>query len=238
MARKRLKEGALLAPVPPVLVSVGDSTESNIITVAWTGILATHPPRTYVSVRPSRHSYAILKRTGEFVINLAPARLAREVDFCGIYTGAKVDKFARCGFTKEESCEVEAPTIKECPLAIECKVAEVIPMGTHDVFVADIVSISCDEEMLDSDGSLRFDKAELLAYAHGEYFGLGASLGKFGFSTKKDVKGGGVSRKTLQAKSEKEEKEGESKRPFYMDIAKKGSRAKAPDRKSKRTVRK
>ncbi len=188
MARKHFSGGALTAPVPPVLVTVGDMENANILTIGWTGILATHPPRTYISVRPQRHSHAILKERREFVINLAPAALVREVDFCGIYTGAKLDKFERCGLTKEKSREVSAPTISECPVALECRVCEIIPMGTHDVFIADIVSVSCDEKIIDGDGKIRFDKADLLAYAHGEYFALGEVLGKFGFSTDKKKK--------------------------------------------------
>lgn len=222
--------GALTAPVPPVLVSVGDETESNIITVGWTGILATEPPRTYVSVRPSRHSYGILKRTGEFVINLASAKIVREVDFCGIYTGAKVDKFARCNFTRVKSKEVAAPTIAECPLALECRVAEVIPMGTHDVFVADIVSVSCDEAILDENGKIRFDKADLLAYAHGEYYSLGEVLGRFGFSATKK-------KRTASPKTDGAQKADntEKKRPFYLDVPKRQKGVKSGGVSKKRT---
>ena len=182
--RKNFAPGALTAPLPPVLVTVGDMDSANIITIAWTGILATIPPKTYISVRPSRHSYQMLKDKGEFVINLPSASLAREVDYAGIYTGAKVDKFEKCGFSKAESREVAAPTIAECPIALECKITDVLPMGSHDVFMADIVSVSCREDILD-EGRICYDKADLLAYAHGEYFALGEKLGKFGFSTDK-----------------------------------------------------
>lgn len=185
MARKHLKAGALTAPVPPVMVTVGSGDNVNVLTIAWTGILSTIPPRTYISVRPSRHSYALLREGREFVINLASADMARVVDYVGIYTGAKVDKFKECGLTTTPSREVATPTIAECPFALECRVVEIIPMGTHDVFVADIVSVSCDEDMVDKDGKLRFDKMNLLAYAHGEYFRLGECVGRFGFSTKK-----------------------------------------------------
>lgn len=185
MARKSFKAGALTAPLPPVMVTVGDMESANIITIGWTGILSTIPPRTYISVRPERHSYGILKEKGEFVINLTTARQARVVDYVGIYTGAKVDKFKECSLTKLESREVSAPTIAECPIALECRVTEVIPMGSHDVFMADIVSVSCDESIIDGQGKIRFDKADLMAYAHGEYFALGEKLGSFGFSTKK-----------------------------------------------------
>ena len=185
MARRNFKAGALTAPLPPVMVSVGDMENANIITIGWTGILSTIPPRTYISVRPQRHSYKILKEKREFVINLTTADQAKIVDYAGIYTGAKVDKFKECKLTKVESKEVSAPTIAECPLSLECRVIEIIPMGTHDVFISDIVSVSCDESILDDDGKIRFDKAGLLAYAHGEYYALGEKVGKFGFSTKK-----------------------------------------------------
>lgn len=217
--RINLAPGALTAPLPPALVTVGDMECSNVLTVAWTGILATVPPRTYISVRPSRHSYGILKEKGEFVINLPSADMARMVDFAGIYTGKKVDKFEKCGFTKAESERVSAPTIAECPLAIECKVFEVIPMGSHDVFMADIVSVSCKEEIMNKYGRLMLDRAGLLAYAHGEYFSLGEKLGKFGFSTDKENK-----KKTAGEKKEPINKalgsqngkpEGEKKEPFY-----------------------
>ena len=185
MARIDLKPGALTAPLPPVLVTVKSGGVSNIITIGWTGILATNPPKTYISVRPCRHSYEMLKESREFVINLAPAALAPAVDYCGIYTGAKVDKFEKCSLTALESKEVGAPTLAECPIAIECRVSDILPMGTHDVFMADIVSVSCDESIMDKNGKIRYDRADLVAYVHGEYFRLGELLGKFGFSTDK-----------------------------------------------------
>ena len=188
--RRELAPGALTAPLPPVMVTVGEGEERNIITIGWTGILATHPPKTYISVRPTRHSYGLLKKYGELVIDLPTAALARTVDSVGIYTRARVDKFARTGLTPKSSNAVGAPTIGECPIAIECKVTEIIPMGSHDVFIADIVSVSCDEDILDAEGRMCFDRAGLLAYAHGEYFALGRKLGRFGFSTDKGQKSG------------------------------------------------
>ena len=188
--RVYLKGGALTAPLPPAMVTVGDMESSNVLTVAWTGILSTVPPRTYISVRPSRHSYGMLLERGEFVINLPSEDMARTVDFVGIYTGAKMDKFERCGLTRIKSKEVAAPTIAECPFALECRVTEVIKMGSHDVFIADIVSTSASSEIMDGDGKLRLDRAGLLAYAHGEYFALGEKLGRFGFSTDKEGQGG------------------------------------------------
>ena len=225
MARRNFKAGALTAPLPPVMVSVGDMENANIITIGWTGILSTIPPRTYISVRPQRHSYKILKEKREFVINLTTADQARIVDYAGIYTGAKVDKFKECKLTKVPSKEVSAPTIAECPLSLECRVIEIIPMGTHDVFISDIVSVSCDEGILDDDGKIRFDKAGLLAYAHGEYYALGDKVGKFGFSTKKPSANKSTQKKvswveknpkTTPVSKEIEDKENK-KRPFYLD---------------------
>ncbi len=219
MGRKSFKAGALTAPVPPVMVTVGDMEVSNILTIGWTGILSTIPPRTYISVRPQRHSYKLLKSTGEFVINLTKADQAKVVDYVGIYTGAKVDKFKECKLTKLASKEVKAPTIAECPLALECRVIEVIPMGTHDVFIADIVSVSCDDSILDDAGKIRFDKAGLMAYAHGEYFALGEKVGKFGFSTDK-VEKRPKAPKTVPAQKEAKsdtQTEENKKRPFYLD---------------------
>ena len=183
MARQNFKAGALEAPLPAVMVSVGDMEESNILTVAWTGILSTDPPRAYISVRPSRHSHKIITEKGEFVINLTTEKLARVTDYVGIYTGAKVDKFKKCNLTKKESLKVMAPTIAESPIALECKVFDVIHSGTHDVFLADIVNVSCDEEIIDERGRICFERAGLIAYSHGEYFALGKRVGRFGFST-------------------------------------------------------
>ena len=188
MGRIHLNSGTLLAPLPAVMVTVGDMENSNIITVAWTGILSSDPPRAYISVRPSRHSHKILKEKGEFVINLTTEALARATDYSGIFTGAKVDKFDKAGLTREESKCVSAPTIAESPLSLECKVFEVMESGTHDIFLADIVNVSCREDIMDEGGRIRLDKAGLMAYSHGEYFALGKKLGKFGFSAAKKKK--------------------------------------------------
>lgn len=188
MARLNFKAGALEAPLPAVMVSVGDMENSNIITVAWTGILSTDPPRTYISVRPSRHSHGILMEKKEFVINLTNEALTLATDYVGVYTGAKVDKFEKCGLTKIESKEVAAPTIMEAPVSLECKVFDVIHSGTHDIFMADIVNVSCDESLIDEKGRMCFERAKLIAYSHGEYYALGRKLGRFGFSTDKKNK--------------------------------------------------
>ncbi|MBR2381403.1 MAG: flavin reductase family protein [Clostridia bacterium] len=188
MAKRTLRGGALVCPLPPTMVSCGDMENSNIITIGWTGILNTIPPKTYISVRPTRHSYEIIKEKGEFVINLTPSKLVKEADYCGIYTGKKVDKFAKCKLTKVKGTQVDAPMIDECPVSIECKVTDIIPLGSHDMFMADIVAVNVDEALFDKDDKMRLDKANLVAYAHGEYFELGKRIGKFGFSTNKKKK--------------------------------------------------
>ena len=188
MAKRTLKGGALVCPLPPTMVSCGDMENSNIITIGWTGILNTVPPKTYISVRPSRHSYNIIKESGEFVINLTPASLVKAADYCGIYTGKKVNKFEKCSLTKESATVVSCPMIAECPVSIECRVTEIIPLGSHDMFMADIVAVNVDEELFDKEDKMRLDKADLVAYAHGEYYELGKKIGKFGFSTNKKKK--------------------------------------------------
>lgn len=201
MPKRTLRGGATLGPLPPVMVSCGDADESNIITIGWTGILNTVPPKTYISVRPSRHSYEIIKRTGEFVINLTPSSLVKSADFCGIYTGKKVNKFERCGLTREQATQLSCPMIAECPLSIECRVTDIVPLGSHDMFVADIVAVNVAEELFDSDGKYHLERAGLVAYAHGEYYELGKRLGAIGFSTDKKKKH--VKNKNSNKRSEK-----------------------------------
>ena len=184
MEKVSWRGGALVAPVPAVMVSLGDMEKSNIITVAWCGITNTVPPKTYISVRPERHSYKILKEKREFVINLTPSSLTKKADFCGMYTGKKVDKFKECGFTKEKSSKIDAPMIGECPISIECKVTDIIPLGSHDMFLADIVAVNVEKSLLEGD-KLCINRAHLCAFAHGEYYKLGERIGKFGFSVKK-----------------------------------------------------
>jgi flavin reductase (DIM6/NTAB) family NADH-FMN oxidoreductase RutF len=205
------------------MVTVSDGEQDNVLTVAWCGILSTDPARAYISVRPARHSYEMLKKSGEFVINLTTESLARTTDYVGIFTGGKVNKFEKCNLTRVPSKVVSAPTIAESPLAIECKVFEVIPSGTHDIFLADIVSVSCDENILDDAGKIRFDKAGLLAYAHGEYYALGEKVGKFGFSIDKPKKSAHKPKSTPNtnnkngADAKGESTEENKKRPFYLD---------------------
>ena len=225
--RKKLSPGTLAAPIPPAMVTVGDYENANIITIAWTGILATQPPKTYISVRPTRHSYGMLKERGEFVINLPSVSLARVVDYVGIYTGAKVDKWQKCSLTKQKSDKVAPPTIAECPIALECRVSEVLPMGSHDVFIADIVGVSCHTDIIDNEGKMRFERADLLAYAHGEYYSLGEIVGRFGFSTDKPKKG--------DKTNKNQEKTGikVEKKPFYESAPRGKTVKKKPTDKNK-----
>lgn len=224
MGRKHLSPGALTSPLPAVMVTVGDMENSNIITVAWTGILATQPPKAYISVRPSRHSYGIIKESGEFVINLTNEKLVYATDFSGIYTGAKVDKFKKLSLTKSKSEKVSPPTIAEAPLALECRVCDILSMGTHDVFIADILSVSCDDALIDEAGKIHLEKAGLIAYAHGEYYALGKMLGKFGFSAaKKKSASVTVEKNSSAAKSntkrqvtDKNKKSADGAKPFYI----------------------
>ena len=188
MSKVVWKGGALSAPLPPAMVTCSDGEHDNIITIAWTGIVNTVPPKTYISVRPSRHSYNIIKESGEFAVNLTPAALVKTADYCGIYTGEKVDKFAKCGLTKASASQIGAPLIEECPLSLECRVTDIIPLGSHHMFLADIVAVDVDESLLGGDGKLHLEKAGLAAFAHGEYFELGRKIGNFGFSVKKKKK--------------------------------------------------
>lgn len=222
--RKSFSPGALTAPLPPAIVTVGDGEQDNMLTVAWTGILATVPPKTYISVRPSRHSYGLLKKSGEFVINLPSADMAKTVDFVGIYTGAKMDKFERTGLTRLKSEKVLVPTVAECPVALECRVSEVLPMGSHDVFIADILSVSCREELLDTEGKLHFERANLLAYMHGEYYSLGECLGSFGFSTKKEDKKPRRTAERSKGKPQEAAEKTDGKRP-RANVIKNGEKA-------------
>ena len=202
------KGAALLAPEPCVMVSCGGmgEGESNIITIGWTGIVNTHPPMTYISVRPTRHSYGIIKESGEFAINLTTEALARAADYCGVYTGRKVDKFKKCGLEKLPASELSCPIIGESPLTLECRVKQVIPLGTHDMFLADIVAVDVDEAIIDENGKMNLDRAGLTAYMHGEYYALGKKLGKFGFSTDKPKKSGARGKKTATPTKKSEKK--------------------------------
>ena len=185
MAKLQWKPGTLLAPAPPALVSCGTMEEHNVLTAAWTGIVNSEPPMTYVSIRPQRHSHSIIKEKGEFVINLPTEAIVKATDLCGVKSGRDVDKFALAGLTAEPSNRGAAPGIAVCPISLECKVREVTHLGSHDMFLADIVAVDVDPKYVDEKGALHMEKAGLLAYAPGAYFGLGKQLGTFGFSVRK-----------------------------------------------------
>ncbi len=186
--KKQLAPGALLAPVPVVLISCGTVEKPNVFTVAWAGTVCTHPPMISISVRPGRFSYPLIKESGEFVLNLPSASMARAVDLCGVKSGREVDKFALCGLTAVPAAGVSAPAVEECPVRFSCKVKSVTPLGTHDLFLAEIVSIEADEALFEENGRLALEKADLLAYSHGEYYTLGKKVGSFGFSVRKKKK--------------------------------------------------
>lgn len=181
------KPGTLIYPLPAVLVSCGDSPENyNLLTIAWTGTVCTNPPMCYISVRPERHSYEIIRRTGEFVINLTTESLARATDWCGVKSGRDHDKFRELGLTPMPGLEVKAPVVGESPLAIECRVKEIIPLGSHDLFLAEVVGIQADEQYMDPEtGRFSLERARPIVYSHGEYFKLGELIGHFGWSVKK-----------------------------------------------------
>lgn len=185
MAKVTWGGGALIAPVPPVLVSCGTMEHPNVLTIGWTGVLNTIPPKTYISVRPERYSYKLIKDSGVFVINLPTAKLVRTVDFCGVRSGRDINKFEVCGITAALSPKLGCPMVNESPLSLECRVTDEIPLGSHNMFMADIVAVNVDESLIDQKGKLHLDKAGLLAYAHGEYFELGKKLGSFGYSVRK-----------------------------------------------------
>ena len=184
------KPGTMIYPLPAVLISCGESEqEYNLFTVAWTGTVCTNPPMCYISVRPERHSYEIIKRTGEFVINLTTASLARATDWCGVRSGRDYDKFSEMGLTAEAAAVVKAPIVAESPVSIECRVKQIVPLGSHDMFIADVVNVLVDEEYINPEtGKLELERADMIAYSHGAYFRLGKAIGHFGWSVRKKKK--------------------------------------------------
>lgn len=186
MAKVSLKPGTMLNPLPAVMVSCSDGKVDNVLTIAWTGIINSDPPITYVSVRKSRHSHKLIEESGEFVINLVNEDLARSADYCGVRSGRNEDKFAKCNLTKSPADHVKAPLIEESPVNLECKVIEVKEYPSHDMFIAEIVAVHANEELFDEDNKIRLDLANMVAFNHGEYFGIKRKpLGRFGFSVMK-----------------------------------------------------
>lgn len=186
MSKIKMPSSTLLSPVPAVMVTCGTKEEGiNVITIAWTGIISSTPAKTYISVRPERHSYEIIKKNKEFAINLVSSDLARATDLCGMKTGAKIDKFKEAHLTPEYVEEADCPIISESPMSLICKVTDIVPLGSHDMFIADIIAVYADEKLMDEKGKFCISRAHLAAYAHGEYYALGKRIGKFGFSVAK-----------------------------------------------------
>lgn len=186
MAKEIWKPGNMIYPLPAVLVTVSDNEgNDNVLTIGWTGTVCTNPAMAYISVRPSRHSYKMLKETGEFVINLTTKELAYATDYCGVKSGKDEDKFKTAHLTKEKAQHVKAPLIKESPVNIECRVVDVIPYGSHDMFVAEVLCVHADKEYMDETGRFDLGKANPIVYSHGYYYTTGEKLGKFGYSVAK-----------------------------------------------------
>lgn len=178
--------GTLLSPVPPVMVTCRDSEgKDNIITIAWAGTVCSEPPMLQIAIRPERHSFDIIANSKEFVVNIPDRKTVRETDLCGVLSGRDYDKFRESGLTRGRSEHVQAPIIMECPINIECKLHQQIPLGSHELFIAEIVGIQVSEHLINDKGKLLSEKAELIAYAHGHYHQLGKQIGRFGFSLKK-----------------------------------------------------
>lgn len=189
MSKQTWKPGNMIYPLPAVLVTCrGKDGQENVFTVAWTGTVCTNPPMAYISVRPSRYSFDLIKETGEFVINLTTEDMDFATDFCGVQSGRDVDKFKKCNLHTEEAEQVNVPMLVESPVNIECKVREIHEYGSHHMFVADVLAVHADETYMDEKGKFDLEKARLLAYSHGTYYGLTSPKGTFGYSIKKEGK--------------------------------------------------
>lgn len=198
MGKQTWKPGNMLYPLPAVMVSAADKEgNSNILTVAWTGTVCTNPPMAYISVRPERYSYHMIRETGEFVINLTTKKLTRAADYCGVRSGKDVDKWKECRLTKSRASTLKyAPVIEESPVQIECRVKNVEELGSHHMFLAEVTAVHVDDSYIDEKGKFDLNKTGLIAYSHGEYLDLGRKLGTFGYSVrKKTTKKAGAKRK-------------------------------------------
>ena len=188
MAREIWKAGTFIYPLPAVMVTSGTMEESNIMTVAWTGTICSDPAMTYISVRPNRYSYKLIKESGEFVINLTTRDLTFATDWCGVKSGKDIDKFKEMHLTKQKANFVKCPLIAESPVSIECKVVEIKELGSHDMFIAEVLGINASEEYIDEKGAFDISKCDLIAYANGGYYTLDKKIGKFGYSVEKKKK--------------------------------------------------
>lgn len=210
MAKVNWKPGNMIYPLPAVLVTCGDNKDNyNVLTVAWTGTICTNPAMTYISVRPGRHSYDIIKETGEFVINLTTKDLVKATDYCGVRSGSRNNKFEDMNLTIEKGEKVKAPLIAESPVNVECRVKKIVKLGSHDMFMAEVVSVNVDEDLLDENGKFHLDAANLICYSHGSYYEVGRKLGSFGYSvekkkTKKKRKYSGTNPHSKSAKAKKQ----------------------------------
>lgn len=186
MLKLEIPPSEALYPVPVVLVSCTDKNraKSNIITIAWCGVVCSNPPLLSISIRPSRYSYRLIKESGDFVINIPSKDLIKKTDFCGVRSGADIDKFVSVPFTMALAKKVKAPLIEECPLNIECVLKNIIKLGSHDMFIGEVVQVHADTDILNTDGNINFEKAAPFVYNHGEYWDLGKKIGHYGFSTK------------------------------------------------------
>ena len=186
MTKVAFKPGTLIYPLPALMVSCGTMEHPNIVTVAWTGTLCSDPPMCYISLRKERYSYGLIRESGEFVLNLTTEELASATDWCGVKSGRDVNKFKLMGLTPEKSQLLEAPLVAESPLSIECKVVEVRELGSHDMFIANVVAVDAEEKLIDpTTGAFQLNHAHPMAYSHGKYYALGEKIGSFGFSVKK-----------------------------------------------------
>ena len=187
MAKQTWKPGNMLYPLPAVMVSTADKAgNSNILTIAWTGTVCTNPPMAYISVRPERYSYHMIRESGEFVINLTTKKLARATDYCGVRSGKDVDKWKECHLTRGTASTLKyAPVIEESPVQIECRVKSIQELGSHHMFLAEVTAVQVDESYMDAKGKFDLNRTGLIAYSHGEYLDLGKKLGTFGYSVRK-----------------------------------------------------
>jgi len=227
MSKVTWKPGTMVYPVPAVMVSCGSTTETqNIITIAWTGTINTSPAMTYISVRKERHSYDLIKESGEFVINLTTEDLVMATDFCGVRSGRDFNKFEHLNLTPIEATHVKAPLIKESPVNIECRVTEIKELGSHDMFLAEVLAVHVDEKYIDEKGKFHLDQSKPICYSHGGYFGLGEQLGSFGYSVMK--------KKTKDRRAQTQSKNTSVKKQVHSD-SKKGdpSKSKSKNRKTR-----
>lgn len=185
MSKQVWKPGTLLSPTPAALVTCGTLENPNVLTVAWTGIICSNPAMTYVSIRPERWSHHIIEENGEFCINITTADLARAADFCGVRSGRDTDKFKEMKLTPLEASAVKAPIIAQSPLSLECKVKEIKRLGSHDMFIAEIVAVDVEDKYVDETGKLNLRQSGVIFYSHGEYFSQGKKLGQMGYTVKK-----------------------------------------------------